>query len=301
MKYKDILYGIGLTDKQLRAVSYLIEYAINNDYIKHYGTEGMHWGVRRFQNYDGTLTEEGKIRYGKDITIKKGSPLYRVEEKNRNQLESENPVYVNSTKESRLEYTTIARNFFVQYAKGEDIIEKCFKAKRDIKIPSHKEYLKTIKKVEKILNKEITPRDIAENKDVMNEVFKNLPEKYNAINDYNTSRIDFTGKNSQNGYPVESFGSIILKNGKDYLEKGEEIVDNLIYKSGKTARKEYSSKHPFKSFIGLNPYNNLKYVKVNDEKFLNRSQEYIDYMYKNKYIDENLYEKLKYNRLIGAF
>lgn len=34
-----------------------------NDYIEHHGILGMKWGVRRFQNDDGTLTEAGKKRY----------------------------------------------------------------------------------------------------------------------------------------------------------------------------------------------------------------------------------------------
>lgn len=34
--------------------------------LAHYGTAGMHWGVRRYQNPDGTLTELGKKRYGED-------------------------------------------------------------------------------------------------------------------------------------------------------------------------------------------------------------------------------------------
>jgi len=33
-------------------------------YISHSGIKGQKWGVRRFQNEDGTLTEEGKQRYG---------------------------------------------------------------------------------------------------------------------------------------------------------------------------------------------------------------------------------------------
>lgn len=37
---------------------------IPNDYLKHYGISGQKKGVRRFQNEDGTYTEEGKRRYG---------------------------------------------------------------------------------------------------------------------------------------------------------------------------------------------------------------------------------------------
>lgn len=34
-----------------------------NTYLAHYGVKGQKWGVRRYQNEDGTLTEEGKKRY----------------------------------------------------------------------------------------------------------------------------------------------------------------------------------------------------------------------------------------------
>lgn len=33
-------------------------------YIAHHGILGMKWGIRRYQNKDGSLTEEGKKRYG---------------------------------------------------------------------------------------------------------------------------------------------------------------------------------------------------------------------------------------------
>lgn len=34
-------------------------------YLEHFGIKGMRWGVRRFENPDGTLTEAGKKRYRK--------------------------------------------------------------------------------------------------------------------------------------------------------------------------------------------------------------------------------------------
>lgn len=39
---------------------YIVSY---DTYLAHHGIKGQHWGIRRYQNEDGTLTEAGKKKY----------------------------------------------------------------------------------------------------------------------------------------------------------------------------------------------------------------------------------------------
>ena len=52
---------------------------INGSYVLyHSGIKGMKWGIRRFQNEDGSLTDEGKKRYAK-LTGKIDKQVRKIE------------------------------------------------------------------------------------------------------------------------------------------------------------------------------------------------------------------------------
>ena len=50
-----------------------------NDELYHHGIKGQKWGVRRYQNEDGSLTYRGKMRYIKDS--ERASKYYGVRKK----------------------------------------------------------------------------------------------------------------------------------------------------------------------------------------------------------------------------
>lgn len=57
-----------MTETQQKVVCALIGIALvdgSDDIIEHHGIKGMKWGVRRYQNYDGSYTRKGLERYKK--------------------------------------------------------------------------------------------------------------------------------------------------------------------------------------------------------------------------------------------
>lgn len=52
--------------------------------LYHHGIKGMKWGVRRYQNKDGTLTDVGKRRYDRDVRE-------NLSKKKDNRIDTSNP------------------------------------------------------------------------------------------------------------------------------------------------------------------------------------------------------------------
>ena len=63
-----------------------LEGASTSEVLKHYGVLGMKWGVRRYQNKDGTYTDQGKKRYKKSPEQQESEAQKKRDMKNRGTL-----------------------------------------------------------------------------------------------------------------------------------------------------------------------------------------------------------------------
>ena len=66
---KDVKHSFDLTTRAvigMAGIGDILVSELNDDYLEHHGIKGMKWGIRRFQNYDGSYTKKGLERYEYD-------------------------------------------------------------------------------------------------------------------------------------------------------------------------------------------------------------------------------------------
>lgn len=106
----------------------------NEDYLAHHGILGMKWGIRRYRNKDGSLTDAGKKRYEKrklksfgemkDAALKKISPAYR-----RSHMSSEELASRISRLSQEKKLKDLERDVRDEHVKlGEEVAKKVVKA-----------------------------------------------------------------------------------------------------------------------------------------------------------------------------
>ena len=120
---------------------------LKDDELYHHGIKGQKWGVRRYQNPDGSLTAKGKQRQQKltasdrKATIAKGTKLYRVSGSDKSDA-SKDKIYVSATKESGDFYINALGSNKIRNT-GKAFVHE-YVATKDIKMPDKK----TMEKIE---------------------------------------------------------------------------------------------------------------------------------------------------------
>ena len=181
----------------------VIQMSIRNDELMHYGIKGMKWGVRRYQNADGTLTKQGKARAKGLKTKQKLVKTYldRDVSKNKlklnNQLDKEDLVLEKGSK-----VTHITPLDFKQLRTGQDLYvsgtetdKNIYRAFLTMKMKS-KGFSQPIKEVEFTLNKDLkAPSDDKQRKifdDMYNKSFGQIRKDLNAYYKNNKTYKDST-------------------------------------------------------------------------------------------------------------
>lgn len=93
--------------------------AQNFDELYHHGIKGQKWGIRRFQNPDGSLTPEGKRRYGTVENFKKEQAVKRKVQKAKWDHNSEG--YKQAKKEYKRIQKSISESPTVKSLRKEDV------------------------------------------------------------------------------------------------------------------------------------------------------------------------------------
>ena len=137
--------------------------------LTHHGIKGQKWGVRRFQNEDGSLTAAGRARYLKDIekasskglrlaslreahTIPKGTVIYRTTAVPN---EDQSGVkYISYTQADRNHYNA---GWIRQTGNTGEAYENAYVLNQDLKVPSRDELKSVVNDI--VLNDPKTMRD----------------------------------------------------------------------------------------------------------------------------------------------
>ena len=145
-----------------------------SDELYHYGVKGMKWGVRRYQNADGSLTPQGKKRYSyKDIidnntdTDRKLKDLYKEYDNELKKIPQPKSPYLDKSGHISKEWSDYNNKVNKVHNKYDKKTDNLY----DKLLDERKENIKNIFSDEKIKNDVNTLRDI-------NNQIENLRENY---------------------------------------------------------------------------------------------------------------------------
>ena len=204
---------------------------MDNNELYHYGVLGMKWGVRRYQNKDGSLTTAGKNRYAEESsksikinpdgskTIPKGFMFNRVGKRTMD-VNKSGALYVSYGKEDAARYVKNLGPSLVSklLGTGGEAVQH-ISVKKNLKMPSDKE---VAKETANLLMSNSKLFDTF-NESIYSSAFTGDLNKNLSSSDLKKALLDPSGKSGQKlAYAVSSF----LGN-ENYASESKIIYDHF--------------------------------------------------------------------------
>lgn len=162
-----------------------------NDELMHYGVKGMKWGVRRYQNEDGSLTGSGKKRYG----MSKREVKRAVKQAKKDYRKNEDPYHI---------YSGITGKNWA------DVRSK------------HRDTVYNDGTIKELREKRDSAYKRAERADRKGDV--HLAESYQSVGDINQSKIDMRKSEIGKSFS-DNYNEALLKDiGYSDIQKGKKML-----------------------------------------------------------------------------
>lgn len=219
----------------------------NFDELYHHGIKGQKWGVRRFQNPDGSLTAEGKRRYG---SVENFNRLSAAEAKMQKAKRARSEAYSNYNNEYN-KAQGFKNSFYgispnkkhrqaatSQWEKTIIAGQKANKANKDYKTAKkeYKKLEKSVSKLAKVKAKDLSKANAEKGKQkVLDAKAKLEKEKLSFAAEYNKAN---TYKNAVHAWLGDKeHKDAVTKQWEKVVASGERV--NRANQAYKQAKKEY--------------------------------------------------------------